>query len=145
MGMDESNISDPMGRTRYYLLFDGDCGYCRLFKSVVKLLDFRRLLVPVELGTATSQNLLRNLEPALFFRSFHLVDDAGRTVSGGEAVPSLVSLLFGSRALSHFLFTRRVKNLLVGSYALVSRITSGSRCAVNQASGTSFPRPQFSQ
>ena len=49
MGMEESNTDDPMGRARYYLLFDGECGYCRLFKSVVKLLDFRRVLVPVEL------------------------------------------------------------------------------------------------
>lgn len=57
-----------------YLLYDADCGPCTRFMRIVKLLDFRNMLVPVPLRGERAKILVNgSLSNDELMRSFHIV------------------------------------------------------------------------
>ena len=77
------------------LVYDHDCGVCRVVAALVLIADRRARLAPVPLQDPRSASLLASLPPPLRVRSWHLVDPRGRVASGGAGVPVLCRLLPG--------------------------------------------------
>jgi predicted DCC family thiol-disulfide oxidoreductase YuxK len=77
------------------LVYDHDCGLCRVVAALVLIADRRAHLEPVPLQDPRSGSLLAHVPPPLRVRSWHLVDPGGRVASGGAGVPALCGLLPG--------------------------------------------------
>jgi len=90
-------IGMPRDPTRWAILYDRDCGFCRWSLAQVLTLDRHRRLRPVALGTAEADELLGDLDPEERAASWHLVSPEGRRASAGAAAPELLRLLPGGR------------------------------------------------
>ncbi|HEY2159757.1 MAG TPA: DCC1-like thiol-disulfide oxidoreductase family protein [Solirubrobacteraceae bacterium] len=88
----------PRDANRWTVLYDADCGFCRWSLGRVLVLDRRRSLRPVALGTPEADALLADMAPDERAASWHLVSPGGRRWSAGEAAPPLLRLLPGGRA-----------------------------------------------
>jgi predicted DCC family thiol-disulfide oxidoreductase YuxK len=88
----------PDPPTRWTVLYDADCGFCRWSLSLVLAVDRRRRLVPVPLATAAADALLVDLSAEERAGSWHLVAPNGERTSAGAAAPPLLRLLPGGRA-----------------------------------------------
>jgi predicted DCC family thiol-disulfide oxidoreductase YuxK len=75
------------------VIYDADCGFCRWSLGRVLALDSRRLLRPVELGTAEANARLADLTAEERATSWHLVSPDGRRASAGAAVAPLFRML----------------------------------------------------
>jgi predicted DCC family thiol-disulfide oxidoreductase YuxK len=75
------------------ILYDPDCGFCRVCVALVLTWDRARRLVPVPLGGAEANDLLRGMPEAEQMASWHLADPEIR--SGGAAFSVLFRLLPG--------------------------------------------------
>lgn len=82
------------GRT-WALVYDHDCGVCRVAAALVVIAGRSANLEPVPLQDPRSGVLLAPVPPPLRVRSWHLVDSRGRVASGGAGVPVLCGLLPG--------------------------------------------------
>jgi predicted DCC family thiol-disulfide oxidoreductase YuxK len=91
-------IGMPRDANRWTVLYDADCGFCRWSLGRVLVLDRRRSLRPVALGTPEADALLADMAPDERAASWHLVSPGGRRWSAGEAAPPLLRLLPGGRA-----------------------------------------------
>jgi len=87
----------PRDPTRWAILYDRDCGFCRWSLAQVLTLDRHRRLRPVALGTAEADELLGDLDAEERAASWHLVSPEGRRASAGAAAPELLRLLPGGR------------------------------------------------
>src|SRR5271167_4465915 len=81
------------------LVYDHDCGLCRVAAALVVRADRNARLDPVALQDPRTRTLLASVPPPARLRSWHLVAPDGRVVSGGAAVPELSRLLPGFRGL----------------------------------------------
>jgi len=81
------------------LVYDHECGLCRVVAALVLLADRHVRLEPVALQDPRIRTLLASVPPPAGPRSWHLVAPDGRVVSGGAAVPELCRLLPGFRGL----------------------------------------------
>ncbi len=77
------------------MVYDHDCGLCRVVAALVLVADRRRRLVPLALQDPEAADLLAPVPPAVRPRSWHLVAPDRRVVSAGAAVPTLCRLLPG--------------------------------------------------
>jgi predicted DCC family thiol-disulfide oxidoreductase YuxK len=81
--------------TRWTILYDADCGFCRTALAVILSADRDRRLRPLALGTAEADQLLADLTLEQRNASWHLVSPAGHRQSAGAAAPPLLRLLPG--------------------------------------------------
>jgi predicted DCC family thiol-disulfide oxidoreductase YuxK len=109
---------------RATVIYDADCGFCKVCLAVLLTWDRRRkgrerresgrprppqsavgwarsaadgVLRPLPLGTAEADRLLADLMPGQRNASWHLVDGDGRRNSAGAALAPALSLLPGGR------------------------------------------------
>lgn len=88
---------------RYLLAYDSDCGPCTRFRRAVGFLDTYGKFEFMSLEHADEEGHLDTIPMSLRHRSFHLVAPDGRTLSGANALPKLVSLLPAGTILSGIL------------------------------------------
>jgi predicted DCC family thiol-disulfide oxidoreductase YuxK len=80
--------------TQAPVLYDPDCGFCRVTLALLLRWDTRRTLRPVPLGTEEARALLAGMPDEEQLASWHLVD--GRDVhSAGAAFPPVFARLPG--------------------------------------------------
>jgi predicted DCC family thiol-disulfide oxidoreductase YuxK len=88
---------DPADESRWTVLYDPDCGFCRWSLAQVLALDRGRRLRPVGLGTAEADGLLADISPGQRAASWHLISPDGWRESAGAAAPPLLRRLPGGR------------------------------------------------
>jgi predicted DCC family thiol-disulfide oxidoreductase YuxK len=81
------------------VLYDSDCGLCRVCVAVLLRWDRRRSLEPVALRSERADQLLAGMDDATRMASSHIVLADGRVLSGADAAPDLFDALPGGRAL----------------------------------------------
>jgi predicted DCC family thiol-disulfide oxidoreductase YuxK len=81
------------------ILYDPDCGFCRVSLALVLRWDTRGRLRPVALGTEEAAVLLDGMPEEQQMASWHLVE-SGRVHSGGAAFPPVFARLPGGRPLA---------------------------------------------
>jgi predicted DCC family thiol-disulfide oxidoreductase YuxK len=101
------------------LLYDDDCGFCKLCTRAILRLDRDGRLRPVAIQSEEGQRLLTEVPPELRLDSFHLVTPGGTVRSAGDAAAPLASLLPAGR-LPARLF-RRYPQRTESAYRWVSR------------------------
>jgi len=77
------------------MVYDHDCGLCRVVAALVLVADRRRRLVPLAMQDPEAAGLLAPVPTEARPRSWHLVAPDRRVASGGAAVPALCQLLPG--------------------------------------------------
>ena len=94
-----------LGPTPHIVLYDAECGFCRLAVRWLLRLDRRRCLRPVAIQGAESQSLLSELPEEERIESAHLLAPDGTLHSGGAAAAPLAELLPGG-SIAARLFSR---------------------------------------
>jgi predicted DCC family thiol-disulfide oxidoreductase YuxK len=84
---------------RVPILYDADCGFCRVMLAGVLAWDRRGRLRPVALQDHAAVELLRGMPEEQRMSSWHLVPE-GAVYSGGRAFAPLLRLLPGGRPLA---------------------------------------------
>jgi predicted DCC family thiol-disulfide oxidoreductase YuxK len=84
--------------TAYPILYDPDCGFCRVCVAVVLSWDREGRLRPVALGTEEANTMLAGMPEAEQMASWHLVQPGIR--SAGAAFSPLFRLLPGGAPLA---------------------------------------------
>jgi predicted DCC family thiol-disulfide oxidoreductase YuxK len=84
--------------SRWTVIYDGNCGFCKWMLAGLLRHDTERRLLPIALGTPEADALLSDLTPAERNASWHLVSPAGERGSAGAATPDLLRLLRRGRA-----------------------------------------------
>jgi predicted DCC family thiol-disulfide oxidoreductase YuxK len=83
--------------SRWVVLYDADCGFCKWLLSALLRWDRAGRLQPIALQRSEAGDLLRELTPAERMASWHLISPSGQRHSGGAALPPLLRLLPGGR------------------------------------------------
>jgi predicted DCC family thiol-disulfide oxidoreductase YuxK len=104
--------------TRVPILYDADCGFCRVMLAGVLAWDRRERLRPVALQDPAAAELLRGLPEEQRVRSWHLVPADGEVYSAGRAFAPLLRLLPGGRPLA--LLPAATPRLTERAYRLVA-------------------------
>jgi predicted DCC family thiol-disulfide oxidoreductase YuxK len=86
--------------TAHPILYDPDCGFCRVCMGVVLRWDRRGRLRPVALGGEEADALLPGMPEADRMESWHLVLPDGTVRSAGAAFSPLLRLLPGGVPLA---------------------------------------------
>ena len=81
------------------VLYDPDCGFCRVSLALLLRWDTKGRLRPVALGTEEARALLAGMTEEQRMASWHLVED-GAIHSGGGAFPPVFTRLPGGRPLA---------------------------------------------
>jgi predicted DCC family thiol-disulfide oxidoreductase YuxK len=79
----------------HIVLYDADCGFCKLAVRWLLRLDRRRCLRPIAIQGAEGRGLLSELPEAQRVESAHLLTPDGTLHSGGAAAAPLAALLPG--------------------------------------------------
>jgi predicted DCC family thiol-disulfide oxidoreductase YuxK len=79
----------------HIVLYDADCGFCKLAVHWLLRLDRRRFLRPVAIQGAEGQRLLSAVPEPQRVESAHLLSPDGTLYSGGAAAAPLAELLPG--------------------------------------------------
>ena len=79
------------------LLYDPDCGFCRVSLAVFLRWDTRGRLRPVALGTEEADSLLAGMPEERRMASWHLALPGRPVRSAGAAFPELFRMLPGGR------------------------------------------------
>jgi predicted DCC family thiol-disulfide oxidoreductase YuxK len=82
------------------ILYDPDCGFCRVSMAALLCWDRRGRLRPVPLGGAEADELLAGMPDEERMASWHLVGQDGAVRSAGDALPSVFDLVPGGRPLA---------------------------------------------
>lgn len=106
-------------RRDHALLYDGECGFCRLATKAALRLDDDQRLRAVAIQSEEGQRLLTEVPAALRLDAFHLVTPGGSVISGPEAAAPLARLLRGGHIPSRAM--RRFPAQTNATYALISR------------------------
>ena len=69
-------------RRDHALLYDDDCGFCRLAAKAAMRLDDDHRLRPVAIQSEEGQRLLTEIPAELRLDSFHVVTPGGHVLSG---------------------------------------------------------------
>jgi predicted DCC family thiol-disulfide oxidoreductase YuxK len=91
-------LSDPPEKLEprpHIVLYDADCGFCKLAVRGLLRLDRRRRLRATAIQGAEGQRLLSELPEARRVESAHLLTPDGTLHSGGAAAAPLAGLLPG--------------------------------------------------
>jgi predicted DCC family thiol-disulfide oxidoreductase YuxK len=81
------------------VLYDPDCGFCRVTLAAVLRWDRRGRLRPVALGSEEADALLSGMPAEQRMASWHLVE-AGTVHPAGAAFPPVLAVLPGGRPLA---------------------------------------------
>jgi predicted DCC family thiol-disulfide oxidoreductase YuxK len=81
------------------ILYDRDCGFCRVSVAAILRWDTRGRLRPVALGSEEAAALLRGMPEEQRMASWHLIE-SGAVRSAGAAFPPLFAMLPGGRPLA---------------------------------------------
>ena len=81
------------------VLYDPDCGFCRVTLALLLRWDTRRTLRPVPLGTEEADAFLAHMPEEERMASWHLVD-RGHVHSAGAAFPAVFDRLPGGGPLA---------------------------------------------
>jgi predicted DCC family thiol-disulfide oxidoreductase YuxK len=100
------------------ILYDADCGFCRVMLAGVLTWDRHGRLRPVALQDPLAAELLRGMPEAQRLDSWHLVPAEGEVYSGGRAFAPLLRLLPGGRPLA--LLPAAAPRLAERAYRLVA-------------------------
>jgi len=106
-------------RLDHALLYDGDCGFCRLAVKGAMALDEDRRLRPVAIQSDEGQRLLAEIPASRRLDTFHLLTPGGHVLSGPEAAAPLSRLLKGGHVPSRAM--RRFPDQTARAYGFVSR------------------------
>lgn len=82
-------------RRDHAVLYDADCGFCKLTTRGVLNLDRDERLRPVSIQSEEGQRLLVEVPEDLRLETAHLVTPGGTVLSGGAAAETLARLLPG--------------------------------------------------
>jgi predicted DCC family thiol-disulfide oxidoreductase YuxK len=108
--------------TRVPVLYDPDCGFCRVCVAVLLRWDRRGRLRPVALGTEEADRLLGQMPADEQMASWHLVERSGGTAPGvrsaGAAFSPLFRLLPGAGPLARL--TERFPTAAERAYRFVA-------------------------
>jgi predicted DCC family thiol-disulfide oxidoreductase YuxK len=104
--------------TRVPILYDADCGFCRVVLAGVLAWDRRARLRPVALQDPVAAEFLHDVPEEQRMGSWHLVPADGEVYSGGRAFAPLLRLLPGGRTLARLPET--APGLADRSYRLVA-------------------------
>jgi predicted DCC family thiol-disulfide oxidoreductase YuxK len=85
--------------TEVPVLYDPDCGFCRVSLALLLRWDTQGRLRPVALGTEEADALLRGMSEEERMASWHLVEPGGAR-SGGAAFAPVFARLPGGRPLA---------------------------------------------
>jgi predicted DCC family thiol-disulfide oxidoreductase YuxK len=100
------------------LLYDPDCGFCRVSLGVLLRWDTRGRLRPLALGTEEADSLLAGMPEERRMASWHLALPGRPVLSAGAAFPELFRLLPGGRPLAAL--TARFPQASERAYRLVA-------------------------
>lgn len=93
-------------RLDHAILYDDDCGFCKLCIRGLLRLDRDDRLLPVSIQSEEGQRLLTEVPEEKRLESAHLVTPGGHVLSGGAAASTLARLLPGgtvpARAFNRF-------------------------------------------
>jgi predicted DCC family thiol-disulfide oxidoreductase YuxK len=98
-------VVPPHERAPHVVLYDADCGFCKLAVHWLLRLDRRRSLRPVAIQGAEGQRLLGAVPEPQRLESAHLLAPSGTLYSGGAAAAPLAELLPGG-SIAARLFSR---------------------------------------
>jgi predicted DCC family thiol-disulfide oxidoreductase YuxK len=101
------------------LLYDADCGFCRVCVALVLTWDRRHRLRPVALQSDEAGNLLAPMPEQERMASWHLIPPDGSVRSAGAAFPPLLRELPGGSELAAL--AERFPDGAERGYALVAR------------------------
>lgn len=82
-------------RRDHALLYDDDCGFCKLCVRAMLRLDDDERLKPVAIQSDEGKRLLTEVPKDQHLDSFHLVTPGGTVLSAGDAAAPLAKLLRG--------------------------------------------------
>jgi predicted DCC family thiol-disulfide oxidoreductase YuxK len=86
--------NSPMeSRRDHAILYDDDCGFCKLSVRGLMRLDRDERLRPVAIQSAEGERLLTEIPAEKRLESAHLVTPGGTVLSGGDAAVTLARLL----------------------------------------------------
>jgi predicted DCC family thiol-disulfide oxidoreductase YuxK len=86
--------------TAHPILYDPDCGFCRVCVALLLSWDRRRTLRPVALGSEEADTVLAGMPENERMASWHLVTPDGAVRSAGTAFSPLLRLLPGGAPLA---------------------------------------------
>ena len=89
-----------MTGSRWIVLYDEDCGFCRWSLDKLLAWDRRHALRSVSIQSAQGHELLADIPEERHLDSFHLVSPDGSVRSAGAAMGPLAQLLPGGRPLA---------------------------------------------
>ncbi len=82
------------------VLYDGDCGFCKVALAMLLTWDRSARLLPVSIQSARGAELLADLPRAERLASWHLVDGSGAVRSAGAALPTAFAALPGGAPIA---------------------------------------------
>ncbi len=88
------------GEHALIVLYDGECGFCKVILAVLLSWDRARRLEPVPIESARGERLLAEVAPGDRLASWHLVDGACAVHSGGAGIPIVLAALPGGAPLA---------------------------------------------
>lgn len=86
-------VRTPTGMT---VLYDSDCGFCRVMLALFLTWDRAGCLEPVPIQSRRGARLLSGMDSTERLRSWHLVDGDGVVRSGGAGIPVILDVLPGA-------------------------------------------------
>jgi len=75
------------------VLYDGDCGFCRVMLAMLLTLDRAGRLGPVSIQSARGEELLIDMPSHDRLKSWHLIDAEGTLYSGGAGISIVFNAL----------------------------------------------------
>lgn len=82
------------------ILYDADCGFCRIMVAATLAWDRRGVLRPVALQDPAADPMLGDMPDDQRYRSWHLVLPGGEVCSGGQVFAPLLRVLPGGGPLA---------------------------------------------
>lgn len=109
-------------RAAVTVLYDDDCGFCKVCVAVLLRWDRHRRVHPAPIQGPEGDALLSSLAPSARLRSAHLVTADGALLSGGAAAPALFRQLPAGRPLA--VLTAALMPITKAFYRLLTRLRS---------------------
>jgi predicted DCC family thiol-disulfide oxidoreductase YuxK len=85
---------------RYLVLYDADCGLCRVTLALLLRWDAEGILAPVALQDPAAELLLADIDHEQRMQSWHLITPEGERLAAGAALAEVLRLLPGGAALA---------------------------------------------
>jgi predicted DCC family thiol-disulfide oxidoreductase YuxK len=82
------------------VLYDGDCGFCKVMLAILLSCDRARRLTPVAIQSSGGEELLPEMAAKDRLASWHLIDGSGVVHSAGAGLPVLFAALPGGAGIA---------------------------------------------